>query len=236
MADWSKPSVDAMKRDGVFGGGGVMKKSWAFDGDDEPTGIGAIDFELRPEILTHPNIPKPLHGLNPRVLKGQKWWDEKRQAAYASTGYRCAACGVHKTKARGPKWLEAHEFHDIDYKRGRVEVKEIVPLCHYCHNFIHSGRLYMVYLEGNVNESDCINILEHGFKILSENKLKCFPTTIHVADRLQRVNRHGVEPYNIIGDPSIGWSDWRFVLEGVSYSSKFESMEDWQEHYQGKGK
>lgn len=89
-----------------------------------------------PGILTHPNIPKPLHGVTPRTIKGSGWWNKVRRAAYAVHDDHCHACGEHKSKnPRG--WLEAHEVYSIDYARGRVlcRRRRALPDLPYVHSF-----------------------------------------------------------------------------------------------------
>lgn len=184
---------------------------------------------LKPEILCHPNIPKPLHGVAPREIKGTEWWDTTRKEAYRSTNYHCVACGVHKSEAKKHKWLEAHEFWKIDYNTGVCEITSIEPLCHYCHNFIHSGRLSMIIgKEKSIKEVK--EILEHGFIILSKNNLKAFPYTLDLARKL-KANTYNVEEYEIINNPNLKWSDFKLIFEGKEYKSKFNSQQDWQNHY-----
>jgi len=183
---------------------------------------------MKPEILTHPNIPKPLHGIAPREIKGQDWWKETRTKAYQSTQYCCSACGVHVSEAKGQQWLEAHEYWKIDYEKGICEVISIEPLCHYCHNFIHSGRLRMITGKSkSYNETKAI--LQHGFKILADNKLKCFPPTLDFAYEIG-ANTYGVEAYEI-PDCNIEWSDWKLIFEGEEYHSKFKNYDEWKEYY-----
>lgn len=185
--------------------------------------------ELHPEILMHPNIPKPLHEVNPRNIMGQAKWDEVRKAAYASTNYHCIACGVHKSEAKGHQWLEAHEFYDIDYEAGRVEIEKIIPLCHYCHNFIHSGRLYMV-MGKEKSKEEVAEILEHGFKILSDADLSAFPFTIHLAHELD-VDDHGVMPTLSPDGETPAWEDWRLVWDGNEYPPKYKTYQEWRERF-----
>lgn len=184
---------------------------------------------LKPDILMHPNIPKPLHEVNPRNIMGQEKWDIIRQEVYKTTDYHCVACGVAKAEAKGHQWLEAHEYYDIDYEAGRVKIRSLEPLCHYCHNFIHSGRLSMI-LGKEKSKQEVIDILEHGFKVLSYNKLKSFPFTLQLAKSLG-AKTYGVKPYSQDSDSFADWEDWRLVWEGKEYPPKYRTYSEWLERY-----
>jgi hypothetical protein len=192
--------------------------------DNKPIEIGV---ELRPELLQHPNIPKPLHGLAPRVIKGQEWWDKTRQDAYASTNYHCLACGVHKTEAKYHKWLEAHEDYTFNLKTGEVNVKQIIPLCHSCHNFIHSGRLSIT-----AERDKIIDILKHGFKILEDNNLDVSEATYMIAKWADFKHNSKVKDYGIPEDEMCNvWGEWHLILDGKKHYSKFKNHEEWRKFY-----
>lgn len=188
--------------------------------------------KMKPEILTHPNIPKPLHGISPRTIMGEEWWNKTRQEVYKKYDYHCIACGVSKFEAIDHKWLEAHEFWEINYKTGVCEIKSIEPLCHYCHNFIHSGRLKMI-MGNEKTEEEVTEIMEHGLKILSDNKLKCFPSTLSFGVWLG-CNTYNVSPYSI-PDIDIPWKKWKLVWNGKEYHSKFASFQEWKQYYRSDG-
>ncbi len=161
-----------------------------------------------PSILLHQQIPKPLHLLNPRSIFGQRWWDINRQRAYARQGYRCHACGVAKGEAEYHRWLEAHEFYDINYETGCVTFVELVALCHACHNFIHSGRLQKLLDKGEISQQKYDDILDRGYVILEAAELvKEAPVS------------------------ACDWSDWHLVIDGKNYGQKFHSFEEWEKHF-----
>jgi len=166
----------------------------------------------RPEILLHPNIPKPMHGLAPRVVLGQKWWDAQRRIAYAKTEYCCAACGVYTAEAKYFPWLEAHELYNINYDTGKMTFLEVVALCHSCHNYIHDGRMQILVLKCEMLSTKRKAILRHGKKILKAAGL--------------RKPRPPIECAN--------WNKWRLVLYGREYKGKFENYEAWVDYYDNK--
>lgn len=195
---------------------------------------------IKPELLTHPNIPKPLHGTAPRTILGKEWWDEKRKEAYMENNYHCMACGAHKSQDRFHNWLEAHEDYEISYATGKVKLKKIVALCHSCHNFIHSGRLLSLWRKGEVSDVKISYILKRGFRILKTNNLEPFHGTcdvycevmdslnndvFHLFDRVQRLKiKQKVEIQQ-------DWSKWHIEIDGVNHYGKFESIEDWKAEY-----
>lgn len=190
-----------------------------------------------PKILLHPNIPKPLHSVNPRSVLGKAWWDEKRHAAYARNNYCCWACGVHKSAALYHRWLEGHEVYDYNYNVGSLTLKFVSALCHACHNFIHSGKLWMDYSSSAIDRERILTILNHGTHILEAEGLEPWWGTQMVIDRLDGIDQgtslhrlHGQGRLDNRGN-HLAWSDWHMIIEGVRYGSPFKNIEEWQAHY-----
>lgn len=169
-------------------------------------------WTTEPGVLLCDSIPKPMHGMAPRVIFGQKWWDKVRQRAYRSTLFHCKACGVSKFNARGRSWLEAHEVYEIDYLLGRMTYVKTVPLCHYCHSYIHSGRLTADVESGKIKASKFVAVRQHGDDVLLMADLK------------------RPEPYS---GPEAEWGDWRLVINGEEHEGLYESFERWKKVYNG---
>src|SRR5581483_565988 len=197
-----------------------------------------------PKLLLHPNIPKPLHGLNPRTIMGQAWWDEQRQRAYATHKYRCWACGVHKMNAEIKPQLEAHENYEIDYAKGRMKIIEIVALCPMCHAFIHNGRVQALTLNGEMEYVNAWRILHHGFNVLKKAGLPPNPFALRVAATLTKNDPDApiwAKPIILApliidnpmpeGGEDIEWGDWRLVFGGKEYKPLFPTVEDWMAKY-----
>jgi len=168
-------------------------------------------WTCEPELLLSPNIPKPLHGVSPRSILGPIWWQKTRHEAYRSTNFHCQACGVYKFNARWRKWLEGHEVYDIDYLLGSAVYIKTVPLCHFCHNFIHDGRLRSLLEKGEIPPGKYIQIIQHGHRVLGEAGL--------------------IKPQPYTG-PFADWKDWRLIIGDKRYPPKFKSLKEWKKAFE----
>lgn len=188
--------------DHTYGGLSAAEKQMIDTANEE------FGFKPDPSLLLHQNIPKPLHGIAPRVVLGRKWWDGTRMEAYKSTGFRCAACGVRASDAKFKQWLEAHEVYAFDYKNLRLTYLYTVPLCHACHSFIHCGRLRVMKDKGKLSEEVYREIIAHG-----KNVLECA----------------GLPPS---GEPETSkktkWNDWRMEINGKLYGPSTRSYVAWK--------
>ncbi len=181
-------------------------------------GVKLKKWKRKPEILLCPNIPKPLHGVAPRVIMGAVWWNKTRNVAYKSTGYHCVACGVWKLQAKFRQWLEGHEVYEIDYQKGRATYIETVPLCHACHNYIHDGRLHALLLKKEVAQSKFVAIIQYGDKVLAEAGLK----------RNSHSVREQFYTSMVLNNQAAKWQDWRMVFDGKEYPPKFKTSYQWE--------
>ena len=172
----------------------------------------AKSWKVKPRLLLSSNIPQPLHGVAPRVVLGKKWWDKTRQAAYASTNYHCEACGVHKYKARGPKHLEGHELYRINYSKGNMSYVRTAPLCHFCHQYIHDGRLLWLLESQRITFQRYTAIIQHGDRILSEAGLERPPLGHRLPDK--------VAP----------WQQWTLIVGNRSWPSLYADAQEYEEH------
>lgn len=174
---------------------------------------------LRPDILLHPNIVKPLHGVNPRTILGSSWWNKERQSAYASTEYHCLACGVHKTEAKSRQWLEAHELYEIDYCKGIARYVEAVPLCNPCHMYIHDGRMTHLLEKGLLPHAKFVMVITHGDRVLRRAGLSR-PTHQEREAQIMALNSAG---------KLAEWSSWRLVIGKKKYPPLYKTYEEWKE-------
>lgn len=167
------------------------------------------EWNRRPEILLSPQIPKPMHCVAPRIVLGKEWWDKTRKTAYASTNWHCLACGVYRRSNKaGP--LHGHEFYTIDYLMGRMYYQETVPLCNYCHDFIHLGRLEMLRRIGIVTDEYYQRVVTHGNWTLK---------TLGITKPL---------PYD---GPMADWGDWRMVAFEKEYYPRFKNESEWATYF-----
>jgi hypothetical protein len=172
--------------------------------------FGVNKEKLRPEVLLMPNIPKPLHGVNPRTIMGKQWWDIKRNEAYASTNYHCISCGIHKFDDfnYGLPRLDAHELYSFDYDNFSCCFLDIVPLCTICHDGIHTGRISSLFDKGLVSEEYCWFVYERKKQVCG---------SYGEVDKI---------------DYTDNWGKWRLEFNGKLYEPIYKTYDEWKAHYE----
>ncbi len=95
---------------------------------------------------------------------------------------------------------------------------ETVPLCHYCHNYIHDGRMRDLLEKGLLHQSKYVAIIQHGDRVLQDAGLK----RLAYDERAQQIMLLELE------GKIAPWSKWRLVIGRKVYPPKFKTLEEWQ--------
>lgn len=198
------------------------------------------DDDLRP-LIAMPNIPRPLHGVNPRTLLGVSTWNHMRRFCYAKANDTCEICGRKPDKLRN---RHGHEVYEIDYVNGVAKFTKVFCLCSLCHlACIHTGRAITLWKQHNVlyPTEFLLNGAEHAFKIINEyNKdnpeadLRAYATFLEYLkfDELRAPMQKLIEKYDMKfykeTKNAAKWGDWKLIVGNREYYTPYKNEKEWK--------
>lgn len=198
-------------------------------------------------LLTMPNIPKPMHGLAPRIIMGEAAWTKVRKKAYFDAGYRSEISG--KLCAE-PGSLHAHEVYDINYKTGLCTFKRVCAITPQEHvYFIHSGRMLTLWKGKNpmYTTEKVLAGVENGFKLIYEwnkthkQKLRVYSTFLDYLSHEELrpsmealIKKYEIEFWEEDKSKLCKWKDWKLIIQhddGTEdkYPTPYAGPEEWEE-------
>ena len=196
--------------------------------------------DIRP-LIAMPNIPRPLHGVNPRTLLGTKTWNFMRKAAYATANDKCEICGYEPEDLRK---RHGHEVYEIDYANGTAKFVRVFCVCSLCHlGCIHTGRALTLWKKNNpLYPTDFLLLgAEHAFKIISEYNhdnpgadLRAYSTFLDYLkyDELKKpmeelISKYDVKFYTEVED-MVEWKDWKLIIGDQEYKTPYADENEWK--------
>ena len=190
-----------------------------------------VDSKITPNplLLVQDVIPKPLWGVNPRLIKGKEWWDKVRKEVYATHFYRCMACG-QLPDDHPVGGLHAHERYDVDWAKGRATFIEVVALAECCHSFVHLGRSLSEVAHSSKSRSLFLECVEYCLDVLKMHKVKLSRTKYQQLASSRILSKKVKQLINSIevgnSEPLVvtpKWRDWRMIFEDNEYSPMYNT-------------
>lgn len=192
-------------------------------------------------IIAMPNIPRPLHLINPRNILGSTTWTHMRKACYAAADMTCEICG--KKQDRG--YCDCHELYDIDYEHGVSTFVRTICLCRKCHRYgIHSGRCITLFKNGNplMTKEALLDGAENVFRLVANYNKKNPEADLRVyinfleylrCEELREPMEKLIEKYNIkfySEDPKkcAKFGDWKLIIGTQEYPTPYENEKAWK--------
>ena len=223
----------------------LEKAKWIYDVEERDEWIAPDidDPDFGAKLMTMPNIPLPLHHVNPRNIMGQSKWDVIRRMCYRRADDTCEVCGAHPEDKRK---RQAHEVYDIDYRTGTVTFKRVVCLCYDCHVLgIHSGRALTLFKKGSplMTKDAILHGAEHLFQILDaynklhpdDEPLRAYYTMLSYIDHpelhdemTELAAKYHIKFWKENEDAGSKWGDWKLVIGDKEFPTPYEDYSAWE--------
>lgn len=196
--------------------------------------------DLRP-LIAMPNIPRPLHGVNPRTILGASTWNHMRRKCYAEANDTCEICGRQPEDLRR---RHGHEVYKIDYANGTAEFVKVFCVCSTCHlGCIHTGRALTLWKKHNplYPTGFLLSGAEHAFKIISEyNKdnpeadLRAYSTFLdylkheELREPMEKlIEKYQIKFYTEVED-MVEWGDWKLIVGDKEFKTPYADKDEWK--------
>lgn len=196
--------------------------------------------DIRP-LIAMPNIPRPLHGVNPRTILGTQTWNHMRRACYANANDTCEICGC---KPENLRRRHGHEVYEIDYAHGTAKFVRVFCVCSLCHlGCIHTGRALTLWKHHNplYPTEFLLQGAEHAFSIISSYNrdhpgadLRAYATFLDYLkyDGLREpmeklINKYNISFYSEVED-MVDWGDWKLIIGENEYPTPYANKEEWK--------
>ena len=197
--------------------------------------------DLRP-LIAMPNIPRPLHGVNPRTLLGASTWNHMRKFCYAKADNTCQICG---NKPENLRHRHGHEVYEINYATGTAVFKQVFCVCSLCHlACIHTGRAITLWKKHNplYPTEFLLKGAEHAFKIIHDYNqdnpgadLRAYATFLDYLkhDELKGPMEKLIEKYDIKFykevEDMVPWGDWKLIIGDQEYPTPYKDEQAWKD-------
>lgn len=148
------------------------------------------------ELLARPIMHMSLWGVAPREIMGDYAFKKIKKQVQEEAKNHCMICDrfvPHNLETRD--WINTHEVYAINKELKEYRLERFVGICTQCHEYIHQGRLGIMYSQGLVEEEYYDAVIKNGDHLLSLVKLQKEDN-----DDLTDAYHLNYEGYNYIND------------------------------------
>ncbi|WP_170241437.1 hypothetical protein [Streptococcus suis] len=128
------------------------------------------------ELLSRPVLHMTIWGVAPREIMGKYKFEKIKKLVQLEAANHCMICDRYVPHTMQTKdWIFTHEVYHIDKVKKCYTLEKFVGICQECYNYIHIGRLNVLYNQGQVTEDYFNRVIKNGDRLLATINLEKQP-------------------------------------------------------------